>query len=60
VALVVPIDGREARRLRELCTRVIDALGEVPCAVVTRAESGLYSAGGIELPAYLITVETAL
>lgn len=60
VALVAGMSDRTGRELRQLLPRVTEALGEVRSAVVLRAEPGTFAAGGIELPAYLITVEYAL
>lgn len=60
VALVVPADERAFDRLWTLLPLVAAALDGVPDVVVRRAEPGTYPAGGVELPAYLIEVETAL
>lgn len=60
VALVVPADERALTRLWALLPRVTAALDGVRDVVVLRAEPGTFPVGSVELPAYLITVETAL
>ena len=59
VGLVVDRTGREVEQLEALLQPVVSAL-ESPDAVVTAADLGSYPAGGVELPAYLITLEVAL
>jgi len=60
VGVIVDRDGREVERLEAVLQPVVDALESVPDAVVTAADLGSYPAGGVELPAWLITLEVAL
>lgn len=60
VGLIVDRTGREAEQLEALLQPVVDALENLHDVVVTTADLGSYPAGGVELPAYLITIEVAL
>jgi hypothetical protein len=60
VGLIVDRDGREVERLEALLQPVVDALEDLDDVVVTSADLGSYPAGGVELPAWLITLEVAL
>jgi hypothetical protein len=60
VGLIVDRTGREVEQLEALLQPVVDALESVTDVVVTSADLGSYPAGGVELPAYLITLEVAL
>lgn len=59
-ALVVPAGGDVVGDLLALVPVVADALEGTADAVVTRAEPGVYRAGGTELPAYYVFAEVAL
>lgn len=60
VGLIVDRTGREVEQLEALLPPVVDALESVTDVAVTAADLGSYPAGGIDLPAYLITLEVAL
>lgn len=60
VAMVVPAGEHVVSGLFALLPVVCAALEGAADAVVTRAEPGVYRAGGTELPAYFITAEVAL
>ena len=60
VGLIVDRTGREVEQLEALLQPVVEALEDLDDVVVTAADLGSYPAGGVELPAYLITVEVAL
>jgi hypothetical protein len=60
VGLIVDRTGREVEQLETLLQPVVDALDDLDDVVVTSADLGSYPAGGVELPAYLITLEVAL
>lgn len=60
VGLIVDRTGREVEQLEALLQPVVTALDVLQDVVVTAADLGSYPAGGVELPAYLITLEVAL
>lgn len=60
VHLVVAANDRALERLWDLIPPVTAALATVTDAVVTRADPGVFNAGGTDLPAYAIEVETSL
>ena len=60
VGLIVDRTDRVVEQLEALLQPVVSALEDVGDVVVTSADLGSYPAGGVELPAYLITVEVAL
>jgi hypothetical protein len=60
VGLVVDNTERAIEQLEELIVPVLSALEGVTDAAVGPADQGTYPAGGVSLPAYLITVEVAL
>lgn len=60
VGLVVDRTGREVEQLDALLQPVVSAVRSLTDVVVMSADLGSYPAGGVELPAYLITVEVAL
>jgi hypothetical protein len=60
VGLIVDRTGREVEQLEALLQPVVAALDALDDVVVTSADLGSYPAGGVELPAYLITLEVAL
>jgi hypothetical protein len=60
VGLVVDNTERAIEQLEELIVPVYAALDGVTDAAVGPADQGTYPAGGVQLPAYLITVEVAL
>jgi hypothetical protein len=60
VGLIVDRTDRTVEQLESLLQPVVEALDGLDDVVVTTAEMGSYPAGGVELPAYLITLEVAL
>jgi hypothetical protein len=60
VGLIVDRTDRVIEQLEALLQPVVTALENVDDVVVTSADLGSYPAGGVDLPAYLITVEVAL
>jgi hypothetical protein len=60
VGLIVDRTNRVVEQLEALLQPVVNALEAVPNAVVKSADLGSYPAGGVDLPAYLITVEVGL
>lgn len=61
VPVVVRQDERALLELMKWWPPVVAALHEVENAVVRRADPGMWPAGsGVELPAYLITVDVGL
>jgi hypothetical protein len=60
VGLVVDRTGREVEQLEALLEPVVAALHALTDVAIGPADLGSYPAGGVELPAYLITLEVAL
>jgi len=53
-------DDRAAERLPDLAVLVAAAVDELPIAAVQRADPGVFTVGGQDLPSYEITVEVDL
>lgn len=60
VWVVEAADERAMERLWERVPLVSEALDGAEDATVRRADPGTYPTGGVELPAYVITVDVAL
>jgi hypothetical protein len=60
VGLIVDRTDRVVDQLETLLPLVTAALDALTDVAVTSADLGSYPAGGVELPAYLITLEVAL
>lgn len=60
VYVVVKASDRALQRLWDLVPAVADAVDAVPDAAVIRADPGVFSAGGVDLPCYQIQVDVSL